>query len=238
MWQFTATTYLTLIEKEKPVRHNPVSLKALTYIALLTLSACAGVQPVAYNSLASSSQLKENHADDAAHTPFKYAAPVVWSRYSQVIIDPVVVYRGSDNQFGDLSDTDKDVLAVYMNKAFAETLSKRFDLATQPSPATLRVKLTLTGAEKTTAVIGQAMHFDIAGNLYNGIQAIRGGKGAFSGSVSYAVEVFDSSTGRLLRAYVTKQYPNAMNLPAAFGSLSAAKTGLDKGASALAEQLR
>ncbi|MEM5398592.1 DUF3313 domain-containing protein [Paraburkholderia unamae] len=202
------------------------------------LSACAGVQPVAYSSLASSSQLKENRDHDAAQTPFLYAAPVLWSRYSQVIVDPVAVYRGADNQFGDLSDSDKDVLAAYMHKTFADTLSKRFDLATQPSPATLRVKLTLTGAEKTTAVVGQAMHFDIAGNLYNGVQAIRGGKGAFSGSVSYAVEVYDSASGRLLRAYVTKQYPNAMNLPAAFGSLSAAETGIDKGADALVEQLR
>ncbi|MFP4905919.1 DUF3313 domain-containing protein, partial [Paraburkholderia sp. BR14261] len=141
-------------------------------------------------------------------------------------------------QFVDLSDSDMDVHAAYMHKTFADTLSKRFDLATQPSPATLRVKLTLTGAEKTTALIGQAMHFDIAGNLYNGVQAIRGGKGAFSGSVSYAVEVYDSASGRLLRAYVTKQYPNAMNLPAAFGSLSAAETGIDKGADALVEQLR
>ncbi|MEX3923109.1 DUF3313 domain-containing protein [Paraburkholderia sp. BR10936] len=202
------------------------------------VSACAGVQPVAYNSLASSSQLKENRDHDAAQTPFRYAAPVLWSRYSQVIVDPVAVYQGADNQFGDLSDSDKDVLAAYMHKTFADTLSKRFDLATQPSPATLRVKLTLTGAEKTTALIGQAMHFDIAGNLYNGVQAIRGGKGAFSGSVSYAVEVYDSASGRLLRAYVTKQYPNAMNLPAAFGSLSAAETGIDKGADALVEQLR
>ncbi|MFP4830491.1 MULTISPECIES: DUF3313 domain-containing protein [Paraburkholderia] len=207
-------------------------------VVLLMLSACAGVQPVAYNSLASSSQLKENRDHDAAQTPFRYAAPVLWSRYSQVIVDPVAVYQGADNQFGDLSDSDKDVLAAYMHKTFADTLSKRFDLATQPSPATLRVKLTLTGAEKTTALIGQAMHFDIAGNLYNGVQAIRGGKGAFSGSVSYAVEVYDSASGRLLRAYVTKQYPNAMNLPAAFGSLSAAETGIDKGADALVEQLR
>lgn len=207
-------------------------------VAILTLAACAGVQPVAYTSLASSAQLKENRDKDAAQTPFRYAAPVVWSRYSQVIVDPVAVYRGGDNQFGDLSDADKDVLAAYMKKSFDETLSKRFDLVTQPSPAALLVKLTLTGAERTTAVIGQAMHFDIAGNLYNGVQAVRGGKGAFSGSVSYAVEVYDSSTGRLLRAYVTKQYPNAMNLPAAFGSLSAARTGIDKGADALVEQLR
>src|ERR1700756_381422 len=101
-------------------------------LVLRMFSACAGVQPVAYNSLASSSQLKENRDHDAAQTPFRYAAPVLWSRYSQVIVDPVAVYQGADNQFGELSDSDKDVLAAYMHKTFADTLSKRFDLATQP----------------------------------------------------------------------------------------------------------
>lgn len=206
--------------------------------AALTLTACAGVQPVAYSGIPSAAQLKQNRDDDSAKVPYRYAAPVVWSRYTQVIIDPIVVYRGEDNQFGDMNDGDRTVLADYMGKTFASKLSKRFAVAAQPSPAALRIRLTLTGAEETTAVIGQFMHFDIAGNLYNGVQAVRGGKGAFSGSVSYAVEVYDSSTGRLLKAYVSKQYPNAMNLPAAFGSLTAAKTGLEKGADALVAQLQ
>ncbi|AGK47601.1 MULTISPECIES: DUF3313 domain-containing protein [Burkholderia] len=206
--------------------------------AALTLTACAGVQPVAYSGLSSSSQLTQNRTGDAAKVPYRYAAQVDWSKYRQVIVDPVVIYAGQDNQFGDLNAQDRATLADYMGKTFTEKLAKRFQIAPQPSPAALRVRLTLTGAEKTTAVVGQAMHFDIAGNLYNGVQAIRGGKGAFSGSVSYAVEVYDSTSGRLLIAYVTKQYPNAMNLPAAFGSLSAARTGIDKGADALVSQLQ
>ncbi|MBN3757660.1 DUF3313 domain-containing protein [Paraburkholderia sp. Tr-20389] len=204
----------------------------------LAMTACSSVQPVAYSGISSSQQMKQNRGDDATKVPYRYAAPVVWSRYTQVMFDPVVVYRGGDNQFGDMTEEDKSALADYMSKTFSTKLTKRFEMATQPSPATLRVRLTLTGAEKTTALVGQVMHFDIAGNLYNGVQAIRGGKGAFSGSVSYAVEVFDSSSGRLLKAYVSKQYPNAMNLPAAFGSLSAARTGLDKGADALVAQLQ
>jgi hypothetical protein len=202
------------------------------------VTGCAGVQPVAYSDLAASSQLKRNSDDDARKVPYRYAAPVVWSQYSQVVVEPVVVYRGADNQFGKLSDADKVALADYMNKTFVEKLGKRFEIASHAAPGTLRVKLILTGAETTTPVIGQAMHFDIAGNVYNSVQAIRGGPAAFGGSVSFAVEVYDGASDRLLKAYVSKQYPNAMNLPAAFGSLNAAKTGLDKGADALADQLR
>ena len=209
----------------------------LSLTVALALTACAGVQPVAYTSIASSSQMKQNRDDDSGKEPYKYAAPVVWSRYTQVVLDPVTVYQGGDNQFGDMKSDDRTALANYMAETFAKKLAKRFDVAKQTGPNTLRVKLTLTGAEETTPFIGQFMHFDIAGNLYNGVQAVRGGQGAFSGSVSYAVEVYDSSSGKLLKAYVSKQYPNAMNLPAAFGSLSAARTGLDKGADALVDQL-
>ena len=218
------------------LRKNLVPL-LFTAAAVLTLTACAGVQPVAYTGISSSTQLTQNRGDDSGKVPYTYTAPVVWSRYTQVLLDPVVVYQGNDNQFGDMKDVDRAALADYMGKTFSEKLATRFSVAKQPGPNTLRVKLTLTGAEKTTMLVGQVMHFDLAGNLYNGVQSIRGGQGAFSGSVSYAVEVYDGASGQLLKAYVSKQYPNAMNLPAAFGSLSAAKTGLDKGADALVAQL-
>ncbi|HEY3540682.1 MAG TPA: DUF3313 domain-containing protein, partial [Trinickia sp.] len=161
--------------------------------AILVLSACAGVQPVPYSGISSSAQLRQNHDEDAAKVPYKYTAATVWSRYTQVLLDPVVVYQGSDNQFGDLKADDRALLADYMGKKFSEKLATRFQIAQQPSPNTLRIKLTLTGAEKTKLLVGQFMHFDLAGNLYNGVQSVRGGQGAFSGSVSYAVEIYDSS---------------------------------------------
>jgi hypothetical protein len=203
----------------------------------VTLAACAGVQPVPYAGISSSQQLRQNSGDDSGKVPYKYTTSVAWSQYTQVLVDPVAVYQGSDNQFGDMKPEDQTELANYMGKTFSEKLATRFHVATQPGADTLRIKLTLTGAEKTTALVGQFMHFDLAGNLYNGVQSVRGGQGAFSGSVSYAVEIYDSKSGQLLKAYVSKQYPNAMNLPAAFGSLSAAKTGLEKGADALVAQL-
>ncbi|WP_321786644.1 DUF3313 domain-containing protein [Paraburkholderia sp. J94] len=214
-----------------------LALPLVTGTLSLLLAACAGVQPVAYSGIDATHQLQPNHGDDRNKVPLAYGIPVSWARYTQVVLDPVTVYHGADAQFGDMKDEDKTALAHYAQQAFTENLGKRFQMTNQTGPGVLRVKVTLTGAESTTLLVGQAMHFDIAGNLYNGVQAVRGGQGAFSGSVSYAVEVYDSNDDRLLKAYVTKQYPNAMNLPAAFGSLSAAKTGLDKGAQALIAQM-
>ncbi|MEN4757779.1 DUF3313 domain-containing protein, partial [Pantoea agglomerans] len=102
----------------------------------------------------------------------------------------------------------------------------------------LRLKLTLTGADTTPQVVGTFTKFDLAGGPYNIVQSVRGGRGLMSGYVNYAVEVKDAATGELLLAYVAEQYPNAMNVGATFGSMSAAETGVDKGAEQLLEKLR
>jgi hypothetical protein len=201
-----------------------------------TLVDCASLQPVKYSGIESSPYLRGDPQDKTGRMPYRYALPTDWSKYRKLIVDPVVVYRGTDNQFGDMRDDDKTTLANYMQTTFAKKLGKRFELANESAPGTLRLKLTLTGATTTTAFAGAFAHFDLAGNLYNGVQAIRGREGAFTGAVIYAVEIRDASTNRLIHAYVAKQYPNAMNIGASFGALSAAKTGIDKGADALAAQ--
>lgn len=59
-----------------------------------------------------------------------------------------------------------------------------------------------------------------------------------TGSVIYATEIYDASDLRLLEAFITKQYPNSMNIGATFGSLDAAEAGINKGAEAMLEQFR
>lgn len=218
-------------------------LKMITMRQLSALAACAMLagcgspDPVAYKGIASASQLRPDPDNESGHIPYRYSSQVDWRSYDKAMIDPVAIYRDADNQFGDMSDGDKAVLGAYMETQFAQSLSKRFQITGNPGPKTLRVKLTLTGAV-TTPLVAPFTHIDIAGNLYNGVQAVRGGEGMMAGSVSYAVEIYDASSARLLSAYITKQYPGALNIGDSFGSLGAAKTGIDKGADALVAALK
>jgi Protein of unknown function (DUF3313) len=205
--------------------------------ACIFVAACAGPQPAPYTGIASASQLKPNLKDDNGKIPYKYTTPVSWADYSKAIIDPVQIYRGPDNQFGGMTEVNKTTLTRYMQKTFGEALSKRFAIASSPSPQTIRVKLTLTGASGT-GFIGMFAHVDMGGNVYNGIQAVRGGQGLGSGWVMYTVEIQDASNGQLLEAYEAKEFPNAFNIGGAFGSLAAAKIGVDKGADMLVAQTR
>ncbi|WP_395673032.1 DUF3313 domain-containing protein [Inquilinus sp.] len=220
----------TILARRLSARH--LSLMAVG----LALAACVSAAPVAYSGLASSAQLAPNPQDD--RMPFRTATPVDWRGYNRIIIDPIAIYRGPDNQFGDMSEADKAELAHAMQMAFVEKLKTRFILAADPAPGTLRLRLTLTGASASTPVLSTFTRIDIGGGLYNGVQAVRGGEGLFTGAVIYAAEIYDAPTSRLLNAFVAKQYPGSMNIGATFGSLDAAKTGLEKGADALVAQLK
>lgn len=204
----------------------------------LALAGCAGTQLSRYAGLASAEQLQANSGDDAYRQPWRTARQVDWSKYTEVTIDPVIVYQGADNQFGDMDTADRQELASYLQQRVQQALKGRFSFTQQPSPRAIRIRLTLTGAETTTPVLGTFTKFDLAGGPYNIVQAVRGREGLMNGSASYAVEIYQADNQQLLAAYVTKQYPNAMNVGASFGSLSAAKTGIDKGADQLLAMLK
>ena len=74
--------------------------------------------------------------------------------------------------------------------------------------------------------------------LPDGLADVDTGEGTMTGSVFYVVEIFDAPSGRLLSAYVSKQYPSPYDIKASVGALAAAQAGIDKGADALVAQLR
>jgi hypothetical protein len=208
-----------------PLRISPLQRVALTMCVALV--GCATTQPVPYAGLQSSAQLQPN-SHDTGNTPFRLARSVEWSRYSKLMLDPVVVYAGTDQQFEDVSEPEKKELADYLRTQFSARLRSRFEMVGVPGPRTLQVRLTLTGAKTTTRGVSTLTRFDLAG---------RGKEGAFTGSVSYAVEIYDAATQEVLAAFVSKQYPNAWNLGATFSRLEAARVGIDKGAEELLGQL-
>lgn len=211
-------------------------LSALAVVAML--AACASPQPMPYAGLQSAPLLRPSGRDDSKYTPYRLSRQVNWARYGSVIVDPVTIYQGPDQQFEDVSDADKDTLAADMQRQFTDALKSRFNVATAAAPGTLRIRLTLTGAKTTTRGVSTLSRFDLAGGPYNAVQAARGREGALTGSVSFAVELLDSGTNELLGAYVTKQYPNAWNLGATLGALDAAQVGIKKGAQDLLAQLK
>lgn len=203
----------------------------------IALSACTSTRPIAYSGLSSSAQLRPAPRGGSDKVPFLYAPEVNWRRYYKAVIEPVSIYQGPDAQFGKIPPEGQAELAGYMEAQFREKLGEVFELADRPDTNALRIRLTLTGASPTKPVLGTFSRFDIAGGPYNAFQGIRGKEGTLTGSVIYAVEIYDGASGRLLLSQITKQYPNALNIGASFGAMGAAKAGIRKGAQELVEQL-
>lgn len=210
-----------------------MSLKSLTgLIALATLAAtgCSSTQPIRYSGLDSSARLSQTAEERKSRMPYRYTDRSDRTRYDRAYLEPVEIYEGPDAQFEKVTPQDRQVLADYMHVEFEQQLSKAFVLSDGPAPGALRIRLTLTGAKPSKKFLAAASRFDMGGGPYNLVQSIRGKEGAMSGSVMYAVEVYDSTSGKLLDAYVSKQYPNAMNVKANIGALSASKAGIRRGA--------
>ncbi|WP_386339374.1 DUF3313 domain-containing protein [Xanthomonas citri pv. citri] len=210
---------------------------ALAVVSVILIG-CASTRPMPYRQLPSSSYLRPHEGSRGDRMPYAYHGDVDWSRYRTALIEPVSIYRGPDAQFENVPEQDKRMLAELMQREFGEAIGERWQPATAIRPDTLRVRLTLTGAKPSKRVLGTLMKVDIGGGSYNAVQAARGREGAFSGSVSYAVEIFDASSDRLLAAYVEKQYPNAMNIKASLGAYDAAKAGIGLGAKQFVDGMR
>ncbi|KQQ83895.1 hypothetical protein ASF73_18025 [Xanthomonas sp. Leaf131] len=202
-------------------------------IVSATLIGCASTRPMPYSQLPSSSYLRPHDGSRGDRMPYSYQSDVDWTRYRAAQIEPVSIYRGPDAQFEDVPEQDKRMLADYMQQEFGNAIGQRWQRATTAERDSLRVRITLTGAKPSKRVLGTFMKVDLGGGSYNAVQAARGKEGAFSGSVSYAVEIFDAQSNRLLAAYVEKQYPSAMNIKASLGAYDAAKAGIRKGAEQL-----
>lgn len=207
-------------------------------VVAIALTGCASAPRVAYPGLPSATYLKAHEGSRGDRRPYAYQSNVRWSDYQRFVLEPVEIYPQPEAQFEKLSDADTRVISDHMFRAFGEALATRFEPTQQPGPRTLRVQLVLTGAKPTTRFLSTAMKFDLAGAPYNAVQSARGRPGALSGWLAYAVEIYDAQTNQLLAAYVETQYPNAMNIKASSGRLSAALTGADKGADALMASLR
>jgi hypothetical protein len=217
----------------------PSSKRIALAVCLGLLAGCATTHPVAYKDLASSTELTANAQDKHGHLPYQYtAADCDWSTYHSVLLDPVVIYRGADQQLGKLSESNKTALASYMQLQFTQALESRYAIVTAAGPHTLRIHVTLTGAETTVPVLATVKQLMPLGALVNTVKSAADKQSRSMGSISYAVEIYDGMSNRLLRAYVSKQYPAAEDIPASVGALSASEVAIRKGAKSLLAELR
>ena len=170
--------------------------------------------PVAMKSASKMAQ------DRPGSESWTYAQPrSVFTKYRTLIIEPTAVYQGPDSQFdGDISAAERSQFAAIVTDALRSELAKTFPAPARPQADTLRMKVTLLGAEKTKGGLATATRVTPIGFGLSAVKSALGKGGSLTGSVLVAVELYDARTNELLLAAVRRRSPDALDIPATLGT--------------------
>ena len=172
-------------------------------------------------SLPSSAQMTQDKAGSESWT---YAQPASrFLRYRTVIVDPTVVYQGPDAQFEGIDPGDRVKYADIITNELRQELAKSFPAPAKAQADTLRLRVTILGAQKTKGGVATATRVTPLGFAVSGLKSALGKSGSFTGSVLYAVEVYDAKSNELLLAAVRRRTPDPLDVPATLSTTDTIK---------------
>jgi hypothetical protein len=192
--------------------------------ALAILSAapvCAQTRDHAPVALHSSRKMTQDKPGSESWT---YAQPrSVFLKYKTVIVDPAVVYQGADAQFEGIDRADRQKFAEMITRELRSEIGKSFPTPAKPQADTLRLKVTILGAQKTQGGLATATRVTPLGFATSALKSAIGKKGSYTGSVLYAVELTDARTNELLIAAVRRRTPDPLDVPATLSTTDTVK---------------
>lgn len=164
-------------------------------------------------------------SQDKANTKsWTYAQPTsVFTKYRTVIVDPTTVYQGPDAQFDGVDPADRQKYAVVITDELRQEIAKTFPAPARPQADTLRLRVTILGATKTKGGIATATRVTPVGFGLSALKSALGKGGTFTGSILYAVELYDARTNQLLLAAVRRRTPDPLDVPATISQTETVK---------------
>ena len=186
---------------------------AIPAIALLiAVPANAQTKDHAPVALGSAAKMVQDKADSENWT---YVHPTsTYTQFRTVIVDPTTVYNGADAQFDGISPEDRAKYAATFTDELRSELAKTFPAPAKAQADTLRVHVTLLGATKTKGGLATATRVTPVGFGLSALKSALGKPGTLTGSVLYAVEVYNARTNELLIAAVRRRTPDPLDIPA------------------------
>ena len=174
--------------------------------------AVAQTRDHAPTSLRSAPRLKQDSRNSESWT---YAKPGLrLGAYRNVLIEPTAVYTGADAQFDGVERADRQRYAQMVTEALREEIAKSFPLVTSASAGTLRLRVTILGADNTRGGVATATRVTPLGIAASAVQSIAGREGRFTGSLLLALELSDGRSNELQFAAVRRRSPDALDIPA------------------------
>jgi hypothetical protein len=167
---------------------------------------------------------KKMAQDKPGTESWTYAQPrAVFQKYRTLIIDPTVVYQGADSQFEGIEPADRAKYAQMITQELRSEMAKSFPTPARAQADTLRLRVTLLGGEKTKGGIATATRVTPLGFATSALKSALGKSGSFTGSLLYAVELYDARSNELLLAAVRRRTPDPLDVPATLSTTDTVK---------------
>ena len=187
---------------------SPRLLAAL--LMLPPASAFAQTQDHAPEALPSSGQMAHDRGES-----WTYVRPgLSLAAYRNVLLERTVVYAGADAQFGNISMADRRRFAALVDEALRRELAGTRPIVARAGPGTARLRVTLLGAQTTTGGVATATRVTPIGFVVSAARSATGHRGALTGSLLVAIELYDGASGRLEAAAVRRRAPDALDIHA------------------------
>jgi Protein of unknown function (DUF3313) len=154
-----------------------------------------------------------------------YLAPDVdLKKYTRFILEPPTVYRGEGASYpSNFSQQDREEIARYFVEEAKQVLEPEYPIVTEPGPDVARLRFTLIGVEQTVPYASTVTRLVPVGAAINMVSSAAGGGGTLTGSVTYAIEAFDSESGTVVAAAVRRLTPGAFDLSSTLGTKETAR---------------
>jgi len=198
------------------------------YRAFLAITIFAATYPlpaqardIPPKAIASSNKLIQDKAGSESWTYAQAAS--VFLKYRTVLVDPTVIYGGADADFDGIDVADRSRFAAIVTDELRSEIGKSFGAPARAGLDTLRIHTTLLGAQRTKGGIATATRVTPLGFATSALKSALGKKGSFTGSILYAVEVYDARTGELLLAAVRRRTPDPLDVPATLSTTNTVK---------------
>ena len=199
-----------------------IARRAIAVIALVVaVPAAAQTKDNAPVSLQSARKMAQDRPGTESWT---YAQPRQrFASYRTVIVEPTVVYQGPDAQFDGIELGDRVKYANMITQELRSEIGKSFPAPARAQADTLRLRVTIIGANKTKGGIATATRVTPLGFASSALKSAMGKTGSFTGSLLYAVELYDARTNELLLAAVRRRTPDPLDVPATLSTTDTVK---------------
>jgi hypothetical protein len=215
---------LELHELRRAMNRTGLILRQLAFPAIVLLTAAPVSAQTRDHPPVSMPSAKKMSQDAPGSESWTYAKPVTaFRKYRTVIVDPTTVYQGPDAQFEGIDYADRYRFAAIITQELSSELAKTFPAPPRPQADTLRVKVTILGAQKTRGGLATATRVTPLGFATSALKSALGKKGTLTGSVLYAVELHDARSNELLLAAVRRRTPDPLDVPATLSTTDTVK---------------